>query len=234
MALSFYIALYDIGDSTTYHWALIAAEPGTNLKRDPVHMFQIVTAQPDLQTLSPSSGSGSPSPSDSESGPPHAKEDARLIEDGYTAQHGPALLLGPESNRASRFICLVRLPKLATTLPSLTDFMCAQAPGRRDTPLLQVPWGRWECSQWAIRALKGLIDEGWAVGEAKNSFFTAPAAQRGFWGQMLQVAGTKCAHDVLARRNNDTRLESSEAQGEEESGEEGVGVVSLEGSGIKL
>lgn len=187
--LSFYLALYNINDPTTHHWALIATEGGRDLTDGPVQMFQIVTQR-----------EGHPG------------------EGGYMASHTRRTLLEDES--AERLLCVVPLPNLDMTLPELERFMQAQPVGRKDTPLIPVPWGRWECSQWAIRAIKNLIEAGVVVPQSSGSFFTKAAASRAVWGPMLQVAGTKCAHDAVAARSAGR--------------EEGIRVASLAASGIKL
>lgn len=212
--IAFYLALYNIGDSTTHHWCLVATDPvlhspcqSPNLALDPVHTFQIVTT---------------PSPS-------HPS-----CEDGYIPKHLTYPTGLPEPQRC---ICAVRLPDLNMTIPELAKFVERQPTGQRDTPLLQVPWKKWECSQWAIRVIKGLVEAGVVVCEAKNSFYSKRAVERGFafWGQMMQVAGTKVAHDILAEKN---RLHSPDGPGGLESMDELHGaeirVVDLVASGIHI
>lgn len=185
-----YLALYNIGDPTTHHWALVATEEGRNLADGPVQMFQIVTQR-----------EGYPG------------------EDGYMASHISRNLLEDES--AERLLCVVQFPNLNITMPELEAFMQAQPVGQKDTPLIPAPWGRWECSQWAIRAIENLIEAGIVVPQATNSFFTKAAASRAFWGPMLQVAGTKCAHNALAAQNAGDR-------------EEGIRIISFAAGGIIL
>lgn len=99
---------------------------------------------------------------------------------------------------------------VALKMLELEEFMNAQPVGQGSTPLIDVPWRRWECSQWAIRAIKSLVDASIMVLQSNRSFLTQAAASKAFWGPMLQVAGTQCAHEVLTRKaHNDSSSHTS-------------------------
>ncbi|KAH6867637.1 hypothetical protein BKA70DRAFT_402103 [Coprinopsis sp. MPI-PUGE-AT-0042] len=186
--LAFYLALYDIGMPTLYHWALVATEKGETLTSGPVQMFHIVT-----------------------------QKEGYLGEDGYMESHCSRTLLQDESSE--RLLCVLPLPDLKTTMSDLKQFMYLQSVGRKNyspddvKPLRGHP-RRWGCSQWALRAIKALIEADMVVTRAKNSFFTETAANRDFLGtdaarcrlEMRTRFHRRSQHGGKTRWNSDDEL----------------------------
>ncbi|KAH6906572.1 hypothetical protein BKA70DRAFT_1288035 [Coprinopsis sp. MPI-PUGE-AT-0042] len=123
------------------------------------------------------------------------QKEGYLGEDGY--MESPLLL------------CVLPLPDLKTTMSDLKQSCICSHPRR------------WGCSQWALRAIKALIEADMVVTRAKNSFFTETAANRDFWGPMLHVAASKCGHDSIVARNTEGKLD-------------GIRMMSFAPSGIVL
>lgn len=118
-------------------------------------------------------------------------------EDAYMAKN----LVESSLPEPTRCLCAIRLPDLKMTIPELEEYMQTQYAGQRGTPQIKTSSNKWNCSQWVLRAIHGLVAGGHMQTKAKNSFYTPAAAKFGFWKQMMYDSCTKVAHDFTAQRN---------------------------------